>query len=107
MAKKRRRRRRKISRREKIFNIVSYSLMAAVALGFLVWAFLTRGSVTIKGSIEDYFNAVNKEDVKKYIECCYPKKWEKTIPGTSDSFKTLALFTLVVVTTSPKTLVLL
>lgn len=84
MAKKRRRRRRKISRREKIFNIVSYSLMAAVVLGFLAWAFLTRGSITIKGSIEDYFKAVNNEDVKDYIECCYPKKWEKNYTPDSN-----------------------
>ncbi len=84
MAKKRRRRRRKISRREKIFNIVSYSLMAAVVLGYLAWAFLTRGSITIKGSIEDYFNAVNEENVEKYIECCYPKKWEKNYTPDSN-----------------------
>lgn len=76
MAKKRRRRRSKISRRGRKFIIVSLSLAFLLLIVFVGWAYLLRGSISIKGAISDYFEAVNNEDVKAYIECSYPKKWQ-------------------------------
>ena len=75
--KKKKRHKKKISRKELIFDLVLFGIIAVIAIVTVIYRYTGRGSASIKGSITAYFDAINKEDAKKYIKVCYPKKWSE------------------------------
>ncbi|MCR4838586.1 MAG: hypothetical protein K5897_06590 [Eubacterium sp.] len=56
-----------------ILSILGVFVLAGI--GYAVFAFTGRGSITIGGAIRGYFKSIEAEDVDKYIRTCYPSAW--------------------------------
>ena len=75
MAEKKRKKKKKMNKQKLALLLSLLGIVAAVGIGFGIFAFFGRGSVTIGGAIRGYFKAIEAEDVDRYIRLCYPSVW--------------------------------
>ncbi len=77
--------RRKVNKKKLILLLSLLGVVLLAGLGFAVFAFTGRGSITIGGAIRGYFKSIEDKNVDKYIRICYPSAWsDHYVPRGND-----------------------
>ena len=71
MAKRKKRMNKKL--KELIYTLLGFLAIAGIIALVILW----KGAPTAKMAISKYYTAIGQRDNEKYINACYPTKWQK------------------------------